>query len=370
MKQTITTLLLLFASLMGFAKPYTVNNLPVSTQYIDSLDFNAVCNPDGILTSTEVDSLNQILWKLHETQRVQGLVIAIKEADPDDPYQFCIDVGRKYGVGGKASLGFIVMVTSVQRGYEIMTGDGMEKYLTDADCSIIGRKLMVPYFKEGKWGAGILAAVKTIDGVCKGEVELNAAPDSNGNSEDGVGLGTILLWIFGPFAGLGALGYYYNRKAKTCPKCKKLNYGRTKRVVSLVEGGYDADALASIDGMTFKLNEQAHNMPAIYQLQDGIKAPVDVVDYYECPDCGYVHEKKFLSNSDKYMIGTFNGTGDRAWGEIISAAAAAGAAAASSRDFRDHDHGSHHSSHHSSGPSFHSTFGGGHFSGGGAGGRF
>lgn len=374
MKQLLLTLILFVLTFPVFADDdakqsmYNVDNLPVSTEFYDSIDFNAVCNPDHILLASEVDSLNSMLWSMRNKQGVQGLVIAINQSDPDDPYEFSIQVARKYGVGGKGSLGFVMLLTKAQRGYEILTGDGMEKFLTDAQCSSIGRRVMVPLFKEGKWGQGMVAGVRMIQGIVSGEVELN---ETLGDEEDDEGgLFGALMMIFGPIAGLGGLAYYSNRKAHTCPKCKKHNYGRTKRIVKLVNE-MDNDELAhsivALNGNTFDIDSYQNNIfsgisdSKNYRLREGIAAPVEVIEHYECSDCGHIHEKKFLSNSDSYYIGTFDGTGKLRWGEII-AAAAAGAAAGSSFSRRGGGGGSFH------GPS--STFGGGSFSGGGAGGRF
>lgn len=324
MKRSILTIIMAVLAMAGFAQ-YTVENLPVSTQFIDSLDYNAVCNPDDVLTTAEVDSLNQMLWSMRENQGVQGLVVAIKASDPDDPYEFAMQVGRKYGVGGKQSLGFVVLVTTEQRGYQIITGDGMEKFLTDAQCSVIGRKAMVPEFKEGEWGRGLIAGVTLIKGIVSGEVELNGTGnDSEGGDDD---LGSGLLILFAPIAGVAGIAYYNNRKSRECPKCKKHNYGMKLRTVTPVEGKGKA---------------------------------VQVVDKYVCPDCKHTHEHRYLSTTNRFYTGTFNGKGRRRWGEVI-AASAAGISAGS---------GWHSSGSHSSGPTFHSTFGGGSFSGGGAGGRF
>lgn len=322
MKRILITIITALITISSYAA-YTVDNLPVSTQFRDSLDFNAVTNPDGVLNAAEVDSLNSMLWSLRQHQGVQGFVIAIKESDPDDPYEFTMQVARKYGVGGKQSLGFVMLVTTDQRGYQIISGDGMEKFLTDAQCSVIGRKVMVPAFREGQWGRGLIQGLATIKGICTGEIELN--PDANSEDEEG-DLGLALLAIFGPVGALGGVAYYVNRKNRTCPKCKKHHYTRRERVVRKVEG----------DGKS-----------------------VEVLDKYQCSDCNYTRYKKFLSTTDHYYIGVFNGKGRYRWGEII-AASATGVSIGSG-------FGGGHSS---GGGSFHSTFGGGSFSGGGAGGRF
>lgn len=327
MNRLLTTLLTTLITLSAYC--YTADDLPVSTQFIDSLDFNAVSNPDGILSTAEVDSLNSILWSMRKNQGVQGLIICIKESDPDDPYEFSMQVARKYGVGGKQDVGFVMMVSTMQHGYQILTGDGMEKFLTDAQCSYISRNIMVPELKKGEWGRALIAGLTTIDGICKGEVELNTANDTENEDEGDIGL--ALLALFGPIGGICGLMYYNNRKAHKCPKCAKHNYAMRKRTVQKLEG----------DGET-----------------------VEVVDLFTCSDCNYAHERQYMSTTEKFYIGTFDGKGPLRWGEI-AAATAAGASISSGRGFgRGGGFGG------GGGGSFHSTFGGGHFSGGGSGGRF
>lgn len=374
MKRLLT---LLFAIVLAVttSRAYTVETLPVSTQFRDSIDFNAVCNPDGVLTVQEVDSLNSLLWSLREHQGVQGLVIAIHESDPDDPYEFSIGVARKYGVGGKQSLGFVMLVTTEQRGYQILTGDAMEKYLTDADCSWIGRKSMVPHFKEGEWGRGLLSGLSAIHGICNGEFELkdNGANNSSDEEEDGDWLLTFLL-VFSPMAAL--IGYFVHqeRKKSQCPQCKKHGYKLVKRVVTLVEepnkDGYYEVTDPNYDLMIKNLFKKhshvnAHGqleLKSDYVLRKMKKKAVQVDDHYECKDCKYHHVRTYLSTNKEFYIGTFDGTGIYEWGRIIIASAAATSGGWGG--------GFGGGSSHSSGGSFHSTFGGGSFSGGGAGGRF
>lgn len=330
MHRILITLIIALVTLTTSATSYTPETVSVSTQFRDSLDFNAVSNPDGIITPAEVDSLNAMLWMLRQHYDVQGLIVCIEDAEYDDPYRFAIEIGRKYGVGGKNANGFVVFLATKSRGYYILTGEGFEKYLTDAQCSKIGRLRMVPLFKEGKWGAGIVAGVSTITSICKGETELSSLSNlaNNGNDADDSD-DLIFCLIFFLVMIMFAITIILAKRPK-CPQCGKRHYRMTKRRVVRVAGN---------------------------------TKKVIVTDYYTCRHCAYHSEKRYESTTDRFRTGEFNGSAPYHWGEIIAMTTAAGT----------HYYGGGYGGGHSSfggGGSFHSTFGGGSFGGGGAGGHF
>lgn len=323
----LISLIIALITLTAGATSYTPETLPVSTQFRDSLDFNAVCNPDGIITPTEVDSLNAMLWTLRQHYDVQGLIVCIKDADFDDPYRFAIEVGRKYGVGGKNANGFIVFLATASRGYYILTGEGFEKYLTDAQCSKIGRLQMVPHFKQGRWGAGIVAGVSTITSICKGETELSSLSNlaNNDSSEDEYAITFVIIF----FAVVIFFAITIIRASRPkCPHCGKRHYRKTLRRVVKIAGS---------------------------------PRKVEVTDYYKCRDCGYESHQKYISTTSRFRTGVFDGSAPYRWGDIITATTAAGT----------HYYGGGYSGgSFGGGGGFHSTFGGGSFGGGGAGGHF
>ena len=369
MKRLLSLITLCLTLCLAPCQAYTVDNLPVKTQYADSLDFTAVCNPDSLISPAQEDSLNQILWTLRERNGVQGLVICVKQIDPEDGYEFAIEVGRKYGVGGKQNLGFVIVVAKESRDYYVLTGDGMEKFLTDAQCSIIGRKTMVPLLKQGQWGEAVLQATMMIDGICNGEIELN--PDDFDDDDDDGDLGGALLVLLAPVAGVGGLGYYLNRKSKKCPKCGKQGWHRTRRNIVLPEMVPDemkADSeLSRLVSNLMAYDEFAGGIPlgiatnAAGEQVEKTGTKVQIFDDYCCSECQHRVVRTMLGSSEANRLGGFDGTGPLLWGAIALAAA-------SGRRFRGGGFRGGFGG--GSGPTMHSTFGGGHFSGGGAGGKF
>lgn len=394
MKRLISLFALLTICLFGMAKAWSPSTLPVQKEYVDSTDFDAVCNPDaGLISKDQEAKLNEILWDLHSKFGVQGLLILVKEIDPEDAYSFAIEVANKHKVGNKkTNLGFVMLVTTEGRDYSILTGDGMEKYLTDAKCSYIARHTMVPKLKEGKWFEAMYDGLNDIEGLVTGETEITEAmlqEDKGGDGDSDLPLiGGIFLGLFG---GLGYMAHRANRKARTCPKCGKHNIAmklRSTQDASKVEIPAEcADSqtfittLAALPQLEItqakdvadaeKTIAEAAKMVGVKADNEEVKRPEQILvkDYYICPDCNEVILKQYVTSGDRFHIGNFNGAGLLAWGVIEAAAAASSSGGSSRRVGASFRSGGSRSSH-SSRPTTHSTFGGGHFSGGGASGKF
>lgn len=219
MKRIISILTLYVSFIVAFAGVYTPDNLPVSG------NATRVCNPDGILSASAVDSLDAMLLSLDKKQ-VQCLVVAIKNIAGDDPYEFAIGLGRKYGIGGKKSQGIVVVLATDDRSYQIVTGDGMEKFLPDAICRRIENREMLPHLKRGEWDEALLSVVRAVKGIVDGEPELVAEYTADDDEEVleivVVTVGLILL-------GFVLLALCVGLAEIKCPHCGKYKLKIAKR---------------------------------------------------------------------------------------------------------------------------------------------
>lgn len=223
MKRLFLSLALMVLTLWVAAKSYNVQNLPALN------NTTRVANPDNILSPATVDSINSMLLTF-DRHKVQCLIAVVERIDNDDPYDFAIGLGRRFGVGGKSSQGVVIVLATLDRSYQIVTGSGMEKFLPDAICKRIEMKALVPYLKEGKWDNGMTATVKMMCQYLEKDPEVMEQTRSDENEEFDETFfmiaGIIIILIF--LCAI-ALAFYSEYKSRCCPKCGKHQFRVTHR---------------------------------------------------------------------------------------------------------------------------------------------
>lgn len=286
------------------AATYTPDNLPIPylqdrTQYVS--------NPDGILEQSTVDSLNLWLGQMETSHGVQTILAVVERVEGGEAYDFCMQLGRKYGIGRKEqNSGLIILLATEDRVYYILTGRGLEGTLPDAICKRIENNQMLPALREREWDEAMLNTVRAIKAYVDGDDTLVGSSDFN-NEDDTI---VLILFIAMMAIGIGLIVFavwYDGYKKSYCPSCHQ-------------------HKMKKISGYTTK-NKRL-----------GIRSHHDT---YRCSNCFFTKELH--------------------WDESLhdnNGGAAAGSALGGSFFGRG------------GGGSFGGSFGGGSFGGGGAGGRF
>jgi uncharacterized protein len=291
------------------AATYTPDNLPIpylqdKTQY--------VTNPDGILSQTAVDSLNLWLGEMEASHGVQTVLAVVERIEGGDTYEFCMALGRKYGIGSKEqNTGLIILLSTGDRAYYILTGHGLEGTLPDAICKRIENHQMLPALREGDWDEAMLATVRAITRYVDGDPSLVGSSDFD-YDDDIAELMTALAYI-ALGAGCICLAIWLEqRKKRYCPSCHQ----------------YKMKKISSRTTRNKRLGIITHH------------------DTYRCTHCNFTKEQH--------------------WDENINSSSGAAAAGGALGGSFFGGSGSSFSDGHFGGGSF----GGGSFGGGGAGGRF
>lgn len=230
MKKLFSFLITLFLTTVLAAATYTPDNLPIP--YLqDKTQF--VSNPDNILSQTAVDSLNIWLGEMESAHGVQAVLAVVERIKGGDTYDFCMALTRKYGIGSKEqNSGLVILLSTGDRAYTILTGRGLEGTLPDAICKRIENRQMLPSLREGDWDAAMLNTVRAIKTYIDGDDSLVGSSDFEDEDD------TVALIVFCLFMvvglGLAFFGVWYeDRKKRYCPSChqykmKKISSYTTK----------------------------------------------------------------------------------------------------------------------------------------------
>lgn len=122
-----------------------------------------VSNPDNVISSSDVNTLNGLLIDLENNNSVQVAVVIVNSIGDANPKDFAVRLFNHWGIGQAANdNGLLIFTVMDQRRTEFETGYGLEGVLPDVICYRIGMQVLVPYFKEGKYGEGLIATVRRI----------------------------------------------------------------------------------------------------------------------------------------------------------------------------------------------------------------
>ena len=208
------TLLLCFVA-AAEAKVYKVEDVPMvhlsdRTRYVS--------NPDGILSSSTVVTIDSMLLALEDSTGIQVLVAVLGDIEGGDCFDFAYRLGKENGVGQKESdNGLVVLLSTGERCVQFATGYGLEGVMPDAICKRIQQQYMVEHFAGGNWDAGMVAGMRAVCGVLDGTMEPPA------EEEDLLAMILAMVFIFGGIALVAFVVWYFNR----CPNCGKRNVQRT-----------------------------------------------------------------------------------------------------------------------------------------------
>lgn len=137
-----------------------------------------------------------------------GAEIAVVTVDSYQPFgsieQFGVALAESWGVGAAGEdSGAILILAMQEREVRIEVGYGLEGILPDGRVGAILDQLVLPEFREGRWGGGLLAGVQGLAGYIAEEYDVDLSehgaqrPRTASGSTPATALDSIaeLLWI-------------------------------------------------------------------------------------------------------------------------------------------------------------------------------
>ncbi len=159
-------LFLIIALLWGFMAVAQVPQRPSPPRLVNDLA--------GIFSPEQRDGLERALVAFNDSTSNQIVVLTVNELGGQDPSAFAYEVGEQWKVGQQQFNNGVVILVKPKTGNSygevfIATGYGLEGALPDAICRLIIEREMIPHFRNNDYFGGVVAAVKVIMPIARGE---------------------------------------------------------------------------------------------------------------------------------------------------------------------------------------------------------
>lgn len=217
MKRLLTITLLLLVGLIAEARPYRTGDVP-NVQIESRYRFTS--NPDGILDALAVAQIDSICYDLRHRGIAQTAVVALKEIDSDDVFEFAYELFSSWGVGRKSNSGIGILLVEQVREIRFITGYGIEGVLPDAICKRIQTEYMLPHFRRGDYSQGMVAGLEAIRSVLNGS-ELDVGGNDDYVEDDDEAAWVLVGFFIIVIMGSMVIVIIADRASRTCPTCKQ-----------------------------------------------------------------------------------------------------------------------------------------------------
>lgn len=141
---------------------YSVGQVPNPAQ--DGVGY--VADPTNILDEASVQELNRLISAIESKTSAEIAIAILPSIGEEVPKNFAVKLFETWEIGkAKTDNGLLILTVMDQRRTEFEVGYGLEPILTDALCYRIGSQEIVPYFKRGEYGAGLISALIRIQSI-------------------------------------------------------------------------------------------------------------------------------------------------------------------------------------------------------------
>jgi len=151
-----------------------------------------------LMSSREKQEAEDYLKQIEEKTGSQVVILTIKNLQGESLEDYSLKVAEKWGIGRKGSdNGVLLLVSYDDRAIRLEVGYGLEGCLTDTKCGLIIRTIIIPEFKEGDYGEGILKGVKAVGGIIEGDADTeNNLKQAEAAAQDEGIAGAFFAMIF------------------------------------------------------------------------------------------------------------------------------------------------------------------------------
>ena len=199
---------------------------PAAAQDFPARPNGPLLDQAGLLTPAQSVDVTSKLMAFNERTGRALVVATVNSLGGREIEPYATELGRRWGIGGERDdQGVLLLVAPKERQVWIATGYGADDYLTDAMSGTIIRQDIIPKFKAGDMGGGIVAGVDAIIRQLELPPEEAAkrarqADERARDRSDDVGfvpvvvIVVIFFLIVGGISGMARGGRRYRRRAR------------------------------------------------------------------------------------------------------------------------------------------------------------
>lgn len=144
-----------------------------------------VLDAADILSAAQYGELAGYLLDLNDSTSVQIAVLTVPTTDGEPVHDFSVRHFEKWKLGQQdTDNGALLTIVMDSHDLDITTGDGTEGVLTDILCKRIIDDVLVPAFRGGTQGAGVISAVRNMAGIITQDDSLVTVSRAGGAEEE------------------------------------------------------------------------------------------------------------------------------------------------------------------------------------------
>lgn len=171
-----------------------------------------ISDPNDYLSLKEENLINTLINGIEHKTTAQIAVVMVESIGDEVPKDFAVDLFDEWGIGqADRDNGLLILSVMDQRRTEFEVGYGLEPILTDVVCFRIGMSEIVPNFRQGNYGTGIVAAIGRIEQILDNPEVIDEIYSSGLEYEEeskGLPGFVIFLLFYGSIAAVVSLWKY------------------------------------------------------------------------------------------------------------------------------------------------------------------
>lgn len=153
-----------FLLLLSLAAPALSEEVRIPAPLGHVSDYAGVIDP-----ATEA-ALASLIKDVERKTTAEIAILTVETTQPLDVFQYSIKVFDRWKIGKKGKdTGVLFLVAVKDRRMWITVGYGLEGILPDGKVGEIRDRFVIPYFRQGNYGKGILEGTRAIAAVIAGE---------------------------------------------------------------------------------------------------------------------------------------------------------------------------------------------------------